>query len=260
MRSPQILLVGLLPLLFLSGCQTPKPVKQVMAKNPFSKNAAKTPAEIVDVWNSYAQVTSEGKTMRGMAGRIHFYDHKKKSQAVKVDGDLNIYVFDGRETDPSHAKPIKVFQFQADTLAQHHSYQKPLGHGYDFFLPMDEIGGEEMPLCIMVRFDDHLNEMLVMAQPVNTILAGRKPQTPTEPTIREFLESRSLLAEANQSISTHFDSSIQQVGHVEEKQNTVPEKSKVSTIPLNGDMTRRLTEAKETIAIPERLPLKQNDP
>jgi hypothetical protein len=81
-------------------------------------------------------------------------------------------------------------------------------------------------------------------------LAGRKPQTPSDPSIREFLESRSILAEANQSISSHFDSSIQQVGHVVEKQEPAAKKSKVSTIPLNGDMTRRLTEAKETITHP----------
>jgi len=256
-RSVQILLAGLLSFLFLSGCQTPLPVKQVLAKNPFAKNAAKTPTEIVDVWNSFAQVSPDGKTIRGMAGRIHFYDHqKKKSQAIKVDGNLNIYVFDGNETDPAHSKPLKVFQFQADTLEEHYSYQKPLGHGYNFFLPMDEIGGEEKPLCIMVRFDDNLNEMLVMAQPVNTILAGRKPQTPATPAIREFLESSPHLAEANQSMTAHHDSAIQQVGHVEEKQNATPEKSpeksRVSTIPLNDDMTRRLTEAKETRTVLER--------
>ena len=228
------------------------PVKQVMAKNPLAKNSVKTPVEIVDVWNSYAQVTPDGKTMRGMAGRIHFYNHQKKSQAVKVDGDVRVFVFDGRETDPAHAKPLQEFLFKADTLEQHYSHQKPLGHGYNFFLPMDEIGGEEKPLCVMVRFDDHLNEMLVMAQPVNTILAGRKPQTPSDPSIREFLESRSILAEANQSISSHFDSAVQQVGHVVEKQEPVPEKSKVSTIHLNNNMTRRLTEAKETMTISER--------
>jgi len=218
-------------------------MKQVLAKNPFSKNAAKTPVEIIDVWNSCAQVSPDGKTIRGMAGRIHFYDHQKKSQTIKVDGDLSIYVFDSKETDPAYSKPLQVFRFQADSLKDHYSYQKPLGHGYNFFLPMDEIGGEEKPLCIMVRFDDRLNEMLVMAQPVNTILAGRKPQVPTTPAIREFLESPSYLAGANQSITAHYDSAIQQVGYVTEQQNGVPEKSKVSTIPLNNDMTRRLSEA-----------------
>jgi len=250
-QSVSLTLVALLSLLFVLGCHTPLAVKQIQAKNPLAKNAAKTPVEIVDVWNSYAQTTTEGKTMRGMAGRVHFYDDPRKGRAVKVEGDLTVYVFDDNETDPARTKPLKVFQFKAETLAQHYSHQKPLGHGYNFFLPIDEIGGEEKPLCIMVRFDDKLNDtklddMPLIAQPINTILAGRKPQTPTEPTIREFLESRSLVAEANRTLTAQHDSSIQQAGYI--KENTdAGKKSRVSTIPLNNDMTRRLIEVKENV-------------
>ena len=256
--------VGLLLfVLLLSGCHTPLVVKQVQAKNPLAKNAAKTPVKIVDVWNSYAQTTPDGKVMRGIAGRIHFYGDQKKNQAIKVDGDLTVFVFDGNETDPAYTKPIKVFQFKAETLDKHYSRQKPFGHGYNFFLPMDEIGGEEKSLCVMTRFDDGLDDMFVMATPVNTILAGYKPQLPPpEPTVREFLESRSLLAEANQNMIESFNSStIQQVGYVSEKKKTEleKEKSRVSTIPLSSDMTRRLTETKTITTIqsssnPEPLP------
>jgi hypothetical protein len=236
----------MLLVLFASGCQTPLTVKQMQAKNPLAKNAVKTPTKIVDVWNSYAQTTSEGKVMRGMAGRVHFYGDQKDNQAIKVDGDLTVFVFNGNETDPAHTKPLKVFQFKAETLDKYYSHQKPMGHGYDLFLPIDEIGGEEQSLCIMTRFDDRLQNTYVMTpQSVNTILAGRKPQPPpTEPTIREFLESRSLLAEANQSITASNDSAIQQVAYTSEKEGIESGKSKVSTIPLSGDMTRRLMEAK----------------
>ena len=199
---------------------------------------------MVDAWNSYAQPASDGQIIRGMAGRVHFYENQKGERTIKVDGDLTVYVFDGNETDPAHTKPLKIFQFNADTLAKHYSHQKPFGHGYDFFLPMDEIGGVEQPLCIIVRFNNHLDEMFVMTQPVNTVLAGRRPEQPTEPTIREFLESRSLLAETNRSITTvHNASAIQQVGYITEKEEKVdaePERSRVSTIPLNSGMTRRL--------------------
>ena len=244
----------LLTLLFVVSCQTPLAVKQIQAKNPLAKNAAKTPVEIVDVWNSCAQTTSEGKMMRGMVGRVHFYDGSKKSQAVKVEGDLTVFVFDGNENDPAHTKPIKVFQFEAETLNQHYSHQEPLGHGYNFFLPIDEIGGEEKPLCIMVRFDDKLNDtklddMPLMAQPVNTILAGRKPQTPAESTVKEFLESRSLLAETNRTTMAQNDSSIQQAGYISEINNADPEKPKVATIPLNTEMTKRLIEVRETAPV-----------
>jgi hypothetical protein len=246
LRSGFLFIGVLLTLFFVIGCHTPLAVKQMQAKNPWAKNVAKTPVEIFDIWSTSAQTTADGRTLRGMAGRIYFYDSQAKGQTVKVDGDLTVFVFDGSETDPAHAKPLKVFRFTADTLQQHYSHQKPLGHGYNVFLPMDEIGGEERPLCIMVRFDDRLNEMLVMAQPSNTILAGRKPQPPTESTIREFLESRSLLAEANRSLTAQYDSAIQQAGYITEEKSAAPEKSRVSTISLNSEMTRRLLESAQT--------------
>lgn len=214
----------------------------MQAKNPLARNSAKTPIEIVDVWNSYAQTTPEGKVLRGMAGRVHFYDSPQKKRAVKVDGDLTAYVFDGNGTDPAHAKPLKIYQFKADTLQQHYSRQKPLGHGYNFFLPIDEIGGEEKSLCIMVRFDNALDKMFVMAHPVYATLAGRKPQTPTDPTIRDYLESHSLHAENRRKMESRGSSEVQQVAHVEAKE-VEPKKSKVSTIPLSDDMTRRLRES-----------------
>jgi hypothetical protein len=228
-------------LVFVFGCQTPRAVKQIQAKNPLAKNVAKTPTKIVDVWNSYAQTTPDGKVMRGIAGRIHFYGDQKPTRSVKVDGNLSVFVFDGNETDPAHTKPLKVFQFQADTLNKHYAFKKPLGHGYDFFLPLDEIGGEEKPLCVMARFDDQLENRLVMAAPVNTVLAGSKPQNVhVEPTVREFLESHSLLADANQHMVEQYTEPIQQAGYVSEKKSVEPESHNISTIPLNNGMTRRL--------------------
>ena len=248
-QSIQVSVSVLVLLLCMIGCHTPLSVKQMQAKNPLAKNAPKTPVKVVDAWNSYAQATPDGKIMRGMAGRVHFYGNQKEDQAVKVDGDLTVYVFDGKDTDPTHTMPLKIFQFKAETLAQHYSQQKPFGHGYDFFLPMDEIGGDEQSLSIVVRFDNRLDDMFVLTQPTNTTLAGRKPQHPVEPTIREFLDSRSLLAETNRSIVAEHDASvIQQASYIAEKQEAEQERSKVSTIPLTGDMTRRLystTMAKE---------------
>ena len=228
-------------LICIAGCHTPLSIKQMQAKNPIAKNAPKTPNKMVDAWQSYAQTTADGKIMRGIAGRVYFYEDHKEEQAVKVDGDLTVYIFDGKETDPTYTKPEKVFQFKADTLPKHYSHQKPFGHGYNFFLPMDEIGGEEKSLSIIVRFDNRLDDMFVLSKPVNTVLAGRKPQQQAKPTIREFLDSQSLLAETNRSITAALNaSSIQQTSYIAEKTEVEQERSKVSTIPLNGDMARRL--------------------
>jgi hypothetical protein len=226
----------------LVGCQTPLAVMRLEAKNPFAKNAAKTPTHLVDVWNSYAQVSADGKTVRGLAGRIHFYDNNKKKQAVKVEGNLSVFVFDSKETDPAHAKPLKVFEFPVEVLNEkHYTYKKPFGHGYNFFLPFDEIGGAEQTLCIMTRFDDKLENALVLAKPVNTILAGTKSETPKNPTVQEFLASRSILAEANQTIAEQNgqDGGIQQVGYIEPTKKQ-PELRNISTIRLNDTMAKRL--------------------
>ena len=252
----QVFFGVLLSLLFVSGCGTPwAGTQNMLPKNPFAKKAptAKTPVEIVDVWNSYALPSADGTITRGMLGRVHFYDDPNRRQAIKVDGDLSVFVFDGRETDPAYAKPLKVFQFGADVLEESHSYQQPLGHGYNFFLPFDEIGGEEKPLSLIVRFDDNLSGKFELGAPVNTVLAGRRPQTPTDPSVREFLDSRSMFADTNRNSTPQSNSEIQQVGYVKEvaaeTQTAEPENSRVITIPLNSDMARRMSEPNSALPV-----------
>jgi hypothetical protein len=230
--------------IFVCGCQTPLAIKRIEAKNPLSKNSAKTPAKIVDIWNSCVQTTPEGKTVRGVAGSMHFYNDSKKKRAVKVDGDVTVFVFDAKETDPAHAKPLKVYQFSADTLAkQHYTFKKPLGHGYNFFLPFDEISGSaaagmERSLIVMTRFDDKLEGQLVIAPPVHTTLNGTKVTPELKPTVQEFLASRSILSEANKTIAEEV-TGVKQVNYLEEKRQ-LPETRNVSTIRLNNNMAKSL--------------------
>ncbi|MDR0335790.1 MAG: hypothetical protein LBI18_01730 [Planctomycetaceae bacterium] len=239
------------------GCQSNLTVKRIQAKNPLAKNSAKTPTKMVDVWNTYAQTTPEGKVLRGIAGRIHFYNDYKKKQAVKVDGNLTVFIFDGNEKNPAHAKPLKIYQFRSETLDKHYAFKKPLGHGYDFFLPFDEIGGEEKNLCVMTRFDDRLEDMLVLSHPVVTVLQGSKREVPaSENAIQEFLANNSILAKANRELAEQaIPSDIRQVGFEQEQINAQkteqqqfeqktlgkPERP-VSTIVLNDSMTRRLVQ------------------
>lgn len=250
---------------FVFGCQSNLAVKRMQAKNPLAKNSAKTPTKMVDVWNTYAQTTPENKILRGIAGRIHFYNDYKKKQAVKVDGDLTVFVFDGNEKDPAHAKPLKVYQFKSETLNKHYSFKKPLGHGYDFFLPFDEIGGEEKNLCVMTRFDDRLERALVLSQPVVTVLKGAKRELPaTENAVQEFLANNSILMKANRELAEQtIPSNIRQVGFEHEQPTKKIEKQTeekierpVSTIVLNDTMTRRLVQNVPSTEIVEPKPLR----
>lgn len=247
--------VLLFVVLFIAGCQSNLTAKKIQAKNPMAKNSAKTPTKFVDVWNNYAQSTSDGKVMRGIAGRIHFYADSEKKRAVKVDGNVTVFVFDADEKDPARSKPLRVYQFKADSLPKHYAFKKPLGHGYDFFLPYDELGGEELRLCVMTRFDDRLEDNFVLSQPVNTILQGTKPE-PTLPneSVREYLASKSIMSETNRKMAEQVVPSemnpIQQVGYenVGQTMTTIPETRSVTTITLNDSMSRRLAQGPETTA------------
>ncbi|MDR2114865.1 MAG: hypothetical protein LBP87_00635 [Planctomycetaceae bacterium] len=236
---------------FVFGCQSNLALKRMQAKNPLAKNSVKTPTKMVDVWNTYAQTTPEGKIFRGIAGRIHFYNDYKKKQAVKVDGNLTVFIFDGNEKDPAHAKPLKIYQFKSETLGKHYSYKKPLGHGYDFFLPFDEIGGEEKNLCVMTRFDDQLEHALVLSHPVVTVLKGTKREIPeAENAVQEFLANNSILTKANHELAEQvIPPNIRQVAFEHEKNTKQTEKQTeekterpVSTIVLNDSMMRRLVQ------------------
>lgn len=264
------------------ACQSNRTYRRIAAMNPMSKNVCKQPTSMVDVWQTFAQTTPEGKVVRGIAGRVHFYGDSRKKQAIKVDGDMTIFVFDGKETDPAKSKPLKVYKFRAKTLQTHYAYKKPLGHGYDFFLPFDELGGEEKHLCVMARFDDHLEGSLVLAPPVQTILKGTKPQNPETP-FQQFLAEKSILGKAeklhaaasaangtNTTAGTASDkaaeldpSDIRQVAFRDDQSSSptsdhsiasghsdgpeLNETRNVTTIRLNEQLTRHLsTSGKET--------------
>lgn len=240
-----------------TACQSNLAMKRIAAKNPLSKNSVKTPVQMVDVWKTYAQTTPEGKAMRGIAGRVHFYGDSKKKRTIKVDGDMSVFVFDGEVKDPAHAKPLCVYQFKSETLQKHYSFKKPLGHGYDFFLPVDEIDGEEKNLCVMTRFDDILEGSLVLSAPVHTILKGTQREATPETPVREFLAQRSILQNAGMEVSAEVQTGAASVdpGKIEQVafRNTPPENTvgdsgtvrqrNVATISLNDHMTRRLTQA-----------------
>ena len=229
----------LIAVLLFSGCQS---YKRMQAKNPLAKNAPKSPTKMVDVWNTYAQTTPDGPPIRGIAGRVHFYDESKKRQTVKVDGSMTVFVFDGDQKDPARAKPLKVFKFTPATLDKHHSFKKPLGHGYDFFLPFDSIDGVERRLCVIARFDDSLEGTLVLSLPVNVLLKGAR----SEPAIQNVMLAKTESPPGD----------IKQVSHMTPSESEPPEVSRrVSTIALNDHLTRRLAQAPPQTVEPAPAPL-----
>ncbi|MGL4595702.1 MAG: hypothetical protein ACRCUY_13340 [Thermoguttaceae bacterium] len=243
------------------GCKSNQTYKQMAAKNHFSKNSPKIPTQMVDVWQTYAESNVNGVPMRGVGGRILFYQDAKRKIPVKVDGDLTVFIFDGNEKNPATAKPLWVHKFSAETLAQHYSYKKPLGHGYDFFLPCDVIDGEERKLSVMARFDDHIDDRLIVSAPVSTLLRGTRRQTDPDSSVQEFFwASRASLVQANEEImrsqnvmpasfnSEQNTSEVRQSGDMTATNSTNStanqiESRAVATISLNDNWSRRLAQS-----------------
>lgn len=242
----------------LAGCSSNMAYKRIAAKNPMAKNSAKVPTKMVDVWKTYTETSPDGVAMRGIGGRIHFYDNSSKKRSVKVDGDLTVFVFDGNEKDPAHAKPLRQYKFTAETLQDHYSFKKPLGHGYDFFMAFDEIGGEEKTLCVMTRFDDRLDGALVMTRPMNTILQGSKPASGPENQIQEFLADHNVLKAANERLALEAGVGTNDIRLVAfDRQSEKPQGREgreservVTTIALNDGMTRRLSQVGTNTEVP----------
>ncbi len=241
MMLARLLLFGALAIVSTTGCQSKDySFKKMQAKNPLAKNSPKSPTKMVDVWNTYAQTVPNGKPVRGVAGRVHFYSDAKKKQAVKVDGSMTVYVFDGDQKDPAHSKPLKVFKFNPETLGKHYSFRKPLGHGYDFFLPFDAIDGKERSLCVMARFDDSIDGTLVMSLPVTMTLKGSVP----EPSKTEMLAQKTSQLDPIQQVSFNGPATPMP-SEVEPKRleaKPQPERD-VATISLTDSMTRRFEQA-----------------
>lgn len=241
---PHHFITSLLLLLTLAcGCTS-------VPTNPLTLSAkkAKSPARMVDVWNTYAQTDADGgPPLRGLAGRIVFYPEtpaksKKPPLSIRVDGTVTVFVFDGLEEDPQHAKPLKQFVFKHETLPFHYASKDPIGHGYDFFLPIDEYSGAEKTLSVIVRFDDRTQQgRLVVTQPVTTILQGTGGGAPLQASV----PARNDILPSNFTQAAHREETVRDRRTSET--TSLSSSRLVGTIPLSHRDAQRLGDG-ETLA------------
>jgi len=108
------------------------------------------PSKVVSVW-SEAILSGPGQTpIRGFGGRLMFFNEEDQP-SIEVEGSLIVYGFDETNRDPSNAVPDRKFVFTEEQLAQHHEKTR-LGHSYNFWLPWDEVGGEQKEISLIARF------------------------------------------------------------------------------------------------------------
>lgn len=129
------------------------------------------PKSMVGIWKAATFEKAGAKSIRGFGGRFYFYD--AKNQPVRVNGDLTIYGYDDEnQSEAGESKADRKFVFKADSLNNHFS-ESAFGESYSFFVPWDNVGGEEKTITLIPVFktvDGHMPE----AKPATMRLPGRR--------------------------------------------------------------------------------------
>jgi hypothetical protein len=109
------------------------------------------PDRILAVWTDTVLHQPNQPGVRGFGGRVFFY-LKDQTDPIEVDGKLAVYVFDAEDADPMNQKPLRKYVFTADQFASHMS-KTSIGPSYSVWLPWGEVGGPQMKLSIIARFE-----------------------------------------------------------------------------------------------------------
>ncbi|MDR1959810.1 MAG: hypothetical protein LBQ54_12335 [Planctomycetaceae bacterium] len=147
-RLVALILLILMGCLF-TGCSSPEPKKQVAWKLPFLKDKPQPAGAMTVIWeNVYFPETQK----RGLRGHVLFFSDMSLKKNIRVDGMLSVYVYNDSKKDVEGLEPDRIFRFKPDAVKLH-EVKTDLGYTYVFWLPFDEITGEEQELTLLTRFD-----------------------------------------------------------------------------------------------------------
>lgn len=144
------------------------PVETIAKKKQKPSDTALPPETMATIW-SFGIYEKPGSTsVRGLGGRIYFYD--AKNNAVTADGELIVYGFD--EDSGSRSQPDKKFVFRASEFQSHYS-ESSLGGSYSVWIPWDKVGGYRKSVTLLPVFKTTDGKIIRAEQSIN-LLAGRQ--------------------------------------------------------------------------------------
>jgi len=171
-RRPKgaVCLAGSLLLILMGGC-APLELSKGISLSLWQPKP-QTPETMADFWTEYLHRQGGQRTVRGFGGRVMFYG-RTAGEPIVVDGTLTVYAFDDSKGEPNEQAADKKYVFTREQLAKHYS-KSELGHSYSFWLPWDEVGGDEKKITLITRFDD-VGGKVVMSKPAKQTLFGVQP-------------------------------------------------------------------------------------
>jgi hypothetical protein len=137
------------------------------------------PMKLVANWSETVMTSGASQPIRGFGGRLVFYANEG-GKPVKVAGTLSVYAFNETDGFKDNVVPERKFVFTEEQFAEHHSDKGILKHSYNFWLPFDELGGEQKQVSLLCRFVSAQGDV-VLSEQTRHLLPGKPPANPTVP-------------------------------------------------------------------------------
>jgi len=143
------------------------PVESLTAKRQKNNDEALPPETMAAIWNFGIYEKPGSKSVRGLGGRLYFYD--ANNNPVAAEGELIVYGFD--EDNGNKTRPDKKFIFRESELQSHYS-ESALGGSYSIWIPWDKVGGYRKSVTLLPVFKSKDGRIIRSEQSIN-LLAGK---------------------------------------------------------------------------------------
>lgn len=158
----------------LTGCATSGLVSEATPHKKFVQASPQNPAvKCLCVWQTADGFDSEGKSCRGVAGQVFFFN-RDNAVPVMVNGDVHVFVFDDLGTEADQSKPLSQFDIDRQTWNTQLT-RTQFGPAYRLFVPYTRPGRNQAELAVRLRMTPDSGP--VVYSDLSTInLAGHKPE------------------------------------------------------------------------------------
>ena len=153
-------LLGLIALATATGCAGKSgkskwsysnwDVKKAVGMTP-EKPEPELPERMVATWTDTTLSTAGQSAKRGFGGKLMFFK-RGSEDPVRVEGNLVVYAFDETDRPDHETHPTRRYIFPMDEFVRHES-DSTLGPAYSFWLPWDEVGGQQRHISLIAKFE-----------------------------------------------------------------------------------------------------------
>ncbi|MDZ4779101.1 MAG: hypothetical protein SGJ19_02475 [Planctomycetia bacterium] len=188
------------------------------------------PMKLVANWSETVMTSGASQPIRGFGGRLVYYANEG-GKPVKVAGTLTVYAFNETDGFKDNVVPERKFVFTEEQFAAHYTDKGILKHSYNFWLPFDELGGEQKQVSLLCRFVSAQGDV-VLSEQTRHVLPGKPPMNPTVP------ETLAVDHPALPTRTPPVTQGVQQVGYFDPMPPTTESRARMNTttIDLGSDM------------------------